>query len=201
LSVFYGQRHVKEIECALDIARYYAISHYDVDLSAAMKFSNCNLLAANKDTIPDKSYVDQAKEDGQGRVSTYVPFRNGLMLSAATSIADSLFPGESVALIYGAHADDAATAAYADCSPQFAEAMSAAINIGTYGNISVVAPFIKMNKAQVVAEGTRLKTPYELTWSCYHGADLQCGRCATCIDRLNAFKQNNITDPVGYEGG
>lgn len=197
-SVFYGQRHVKELECALNVAEHYGIPHYDVDLSTVLQFSNCNLLAKNEDTIPDKSYAEQIAESGEGRVSTYVPFRNGLMLSSATALADSLFPGETVALVYGAHADDAAGAAYADTSPQFNDAMAKAINIGTYGNIGLIAPLIEMNKAQVVAEGIRLDVPYELTWSCYRGGDLQCGTCATCVDRQKAFDANNKVDPVGY---
>lgn len=113
-------------------------------------------------------------------MATYVPFRNGLLLSIATAYADSLFPGEEVDIYYGAHADDAAGQAYADCSEPFAKAMDEAINIGTYGKIHVKRPLIAMNKAQVVKTGLELGVPYELTWSCYEGGEKACGTCGTC---------------------
>lgn len=199
LSVFYGQRHDKEIECAAAVADYYGVKHYEVDLSATMQFSDCNLLKKNEDTIPNKSYAQQMKDNGSGRVSTYVPFRNGLMLSAAATVADSLFPNQRVYIFYGAHADDAAGEAYADCSPEFAEKMSEAIKVGTYGNITIAAPLIYKTKAEVVTEGLKLRVPYELTWSCYHGGNKQCGVCGTCIDRKAAFEANGVEDPQGYE--
>lgn len=199
VSIFYGQRHEKELQAAQKVANHYNVPHYEVDLSSVMQFSNCNLLAKNDDTIPNKSYAQQIEENGEGRVSTYVPFRNGLLLSAAASIADSLYPGEEVVIYYGAHADDAAGEAYADCSPEFADAMNKAINIGTYRKITVEGPLVNMNKAEVVRTGLKLHVPYQLTWSCYHGGNKACGRCATCIDRLAAFKANEASDPIEYE--
>lgn len=198
VSISYGQRHIKELKAAKDVAVYYNVPHYEVDLSSALQFSNCNLLAKNEDTIPDKSYAEQIAENGIGRVSSYVPFRNGLLLSAAASIADSLYPGEEVSIYYGAHADDACDEAYADCSPKFVDAMDKAINIGTYHKINVVGPLVNMNKAGVVKTGLELGVPYELTYSCYHGGEKQCGHCGTCIDRKHAFEANGIEDPVGY---
>lgn len=199
VSIFYGQRHEKELQAAQMVANHYNVPHYEVDLSSVMQFSNCNLLAKNDDTIPNKSYAQQIEENGEGRVSTYVPFRNGLLLSAAASIADSLYPGEEVVIYYGAHADDAAGEAYADCSPEFADAMNKAINIGTYRKITVEGPLVNMNKAEVVKTGLKLHVPYLLTWSCYHGGNKACGRCGTCIDRLAAFKANGASDPIEYE--
>ena len=199
VSIFYGQRHEKELQAAQKVANHYNVPHYEVDLSSVMQFSNCNLLAKNADTIPNNSYAQQIEENGDGRVSTYVPFRNGLLLSAAASIADSLYPGEEVVIYYGAHADDAAGEAYADCSPEFADAMNKAINIGTYRKITVEGPLVNMNKAEVVKTGLKLHVPYQLTWSCYHGGNKACGRCGTCIDRLAAFKANGASDPIEYE--
>lgn len=197
-SIYYGQKHSKELICAEKVAEYYGVKHIEKDISTIMEYSNCSLLKKSTKSIKHKSYYEQISEDGEGRVETYVPFRNGLMLSVATAIADSMFPNEEVKIYYGAHADDMTGSAYADCSIEFAEAMSKAINIGTYNLIEVVAPLIKMNKTQVVAKGLELKVPYELTWSCYEGGDLQCGVCATCIDRKKAFENNGVKDPVEY---
>ena len=197
-SLYYGQKHDKELECARKIAKYYDIKHIEEDISSVMKYAGnvCSLIKNSTDEIEDKSYAEQIKENGEGRVGTYVPFRNGLLLSIAAAYADSLFPDEKVKIYYGAHADDSAGSAYADCSEEFAIAMDKAINIGTYGKISIERPLININKAQVVEKGLKLKVPYELTWSCYHGGEKPCCKCGTCIDRIEAFKKNGITDPL-----
>lgn len=200
-SLYYGQKHDKELKCAQAIADYYNVRHIEEDISSVMKYAGdvCTLMKDSKEDIPLESYADQISKNGEGRVSSYVPFRNGLFLSIAAAYADSLFPGEDVAIYYGAHADDAAGQAYADCSPEFAEAMDKAISIGTYGKIHVLRPLIHLNKAEVVKLGLELGTPYQLTWSCYLGHDKACGRCGTCLDRLAAFKANGLKDPIEYE--
>lgn len=199
-SLYYGQKHDKELECARKVAEYYEVKHIEEDISNIMKYASnvCSLVKGGKD-IQHSSYEEQSKANEEGRVETYVPFRNGLLLSIATAYADSLFPNEEVEIFYGAHADDATGSAYADCSPEFAEAMNKAINIGTYGKISINRPLINMNKAEVVKTGLELNVPYELTWSCYEGKEKQCGECGTCIDRKKAFLENGVEDPVGYE--
>ena len=198
LSVFYGQKHDKELECAKKIAAHYEVAHYEVDLSAVMQFSNCPLLSQSTEAIRHESYAEQIAEDGEGMVRTYVPFRNGLLLSSVTALAVSLYPDDEVEVYYGAHADDAAGRAYADCSPEFADAMNRAINIGTYEKVTLTAPLINMNKGEVVKTGLAINVPYELTWSCYEGGEKACGTCGTFIDRINAFKANNIDDPIDY---
>ena len=197
-SLFYGQKHYKELQCAKQVAEYYNVPHIEKDISTVMEYSNCSLLSKSTDNIIHKSYIDQINENGEGRVSTYVPFRNGLLLSIAAAIADSLFPNQEVDIYYGAHADDAAGNAYADCSVEFVNAINKAICIGTYNKIQVVAPLVNMNKAEVVKTGLELNVPYQLTWSCYEGGDKACGTCGTCIDRLNAFKLNGVEDPISY---
>lgn len=196
VSVFYGQKHSKELECAEKIAEHFGVKHYTIDLSGILKYSNCPLLAHSTEEIKHKSYAEQIAEDGEGMVSTYVPFRNGLMLSAVAALAVSIYPEDEVGIYLGAHADDAAGEAYADCSEAFTSTMAKAIGIGTYNKVSVVAPLVQMNKAEVVKTGLELGTPYQLTWSCYEGGEKPCGTCGTCIDRANAFKANGVEDPA-----
>lgn len=200
-SLYYGQKHDKELKCARDVAEFYGVRHIEEDISSVMKYAGdvCSLVKGSKDEILDKSYAEQIAENGEGRVGTYVPFRNGLFLSIAAAYADSLFPNQPSEVWYGAHADDAAGQAYADCSEEFASAMDRAISIGTYGNIHVVRPLINLNKAGVVAEGLKIGVPYNLTWSCYHGREKACGKCGTCLDRLAAFEANGVKDPIEYE--
>ena len=68
------------------------------------------------------------------------------------------------------------------------------------GAVQMIGSFIKASKAEVVAQGTKIGVPFELTWSCYEGGDKACGVCATCRDRLQAFAENGLIDPVPYEG-
>lgn len=199
LSFKYGQRHEKELESAQKIADFYGLAHYVYDLTSIFAYSDCSLLSSSKEKPEHMSYADQIARDGEGKVSTYVPFRNGLMLSAAAALAQSLYPEEECGMWIGAHADDAAGNAYADCSVAFNESMGRAISIGTYELVKLHAPLNRLNKAQVVAEGLKLGVPYDLTWSCYEGGEKACGKCATCIDRLAAFRANGCEDPIDYE--
>ena len=193
LSISYGQKHNREIESAKAVAKYYGVEQRFLDLSAIFADSNCSLLVQSTEDIPQESYAEQLKESDGSPVSTYVPFRNGLFLSSAASMALSL--GCSV-LYYGAHHDDWAGNAYPDCSQEFVDAMAAAISQGTGGELSLKAPFVQWSKADIVREGLRLGVPYELTWSCYEGGDKPCGVCGTCIDRQRAFELNGTTDPL-----
>ena len=194
LSVSYGQKHDKEIRAAKAVAEYYGIEQMFLDLSVIFQYSNCSLLQQSTDEIPEESYAEQIAENGGEKpVSTYVPFRNGLFLSAAASMALSR---DCDVIYYGAHADDAAGFAYPDCSPVFNKAMSEAIWEGSGHQLKIEAPFVNISKAEVVKIGLELKAPYELTWSCYEGGEKPCGKCGTCIDRAAAFAANGIEDPA-----
>ena len=194
LNVLYGQKHDRELESAKAVAKHYGVPYFEMDMSAVMQYSDCPLLKHSGRSIKHESYGDQLKEKGgNGIVDTYVPFRNGLFLSAAASFAMS--KGASYVL-YGAHADDAAGNAYPDCSVAFADAMCKAVVEGTGGHVTLEAPLVEKNKAEVVRLGLSLGAPYELTWSCYEGGAEPCGECGTCIDRAKAFAENGAEDPA-----
>ena len=196
VSIRYGQKHSREVECAQKVADYYGCEHYVFDLSDIFKQSNCSLLSGSTEEVPEGSYAEQAGKDENGKVATYVPFRNGLMLSVVASLAMSIYPDDEVEIYLGAHADDAAGNAYADCSEAFSNAMHEAIKIGTYNQVDVITPLINMNKAQVVKRGLELSVPFQYTYSCYKGGDVPCGKCGTCIDRAEAFAANGKVDPA-----
>ena len=196
VSFFYGQRHDRELRAADAVAKHYGVRHYTLDLAGIMQYSDSAMLANSSQQVPHGTYAKQIDENG--RPNTYVPFRNGLMLSAAGALAMSLFPDEACDIYLGAHADDAAGDAYPDCSPAFTQAMDKALSVGTYGNVHLVAAFVNCTKAQVVERGLSLDVPYELTWSCYEGGEAPCGTCATCLDRIAAFRANGTEDPVPY---
>lgn len=195
LSIYYGQKHEKELEAAAAVLKHYGLEGRTLNLGSIFADSQSSLLTGSQRMIPHGSYAEQQVAEGrdQGAVSTYVPFRNGLFLSAAASMALSLDCGY---IYYGAHADDAAGNAYPDCTEAFYQSMGTAIFEGTGKMLSLDAPFIKSFKKDIVKEGLRLQVPYELTWSCYEGGQKPCGQCGTCIDRAEAFAANGIEDPA-----
>ena len=196
LSIYYGQKHRKEMEASEKIAAFYGVKRITLDLGEIFRNSSCTLLEGAAEDIPHEEYAKQLSETGGAPVSTYVPFRNGLFLSSAASVALSY--GCEV-IYYGAHADDAAGNAYPDTSPEFNNAIADAIYIGSGKALKVAAPFIDKPKAAIVAAGSRIGVPFELTWSCYEGHDKACGVCGTCRDRIRAFEENGLTDPIEYE--
>lgn len=193
LSLEYGQKHKKELESAYKITQYYDVEHIKLDAGKIFEGSKCPLLINSGEEIPKGTYKEQLSGEEGNPVKTYVPFRNGLFLSIATSIA---IAKSCESVYYGAHADDAAGSAYPDCSTTFNDSISKAIHDGSGGEITVIAPFIRKTKAEVVAEGIKLGVPYDLTWSCYEGQEIPCMRCGTCIDRAKAFKANGREDPL-----
>lgn len=194
LSISYGQKHAREIEAARAVAAHYGVEQRFLDLGAIFADSSCSLLSHSDAAVPAGTYAEQQAEGGQGEpVSTYVPFRNGLFLSSAASMALSL---GCETVCYGAHHDDVAGNAYPDCSIEFVEAMNRAIVEGTGGELRLEAPFVRLTKADIVREGLALGVPYELTWSCYEGGEAPCGVCATCLDRAAAFAANGVEDPA-----
>lgn len=196
LSIFYGQKHSKEMEAAQKVAVYYGVKQVTLDLGEIFRDSDCTLLEGAAGEIPHEEYSEQlAKTDG-APVNTYVPYRNGLFLSSAAAIALSNGCG---VVYYGAHADDAAGCAYPDTSVEFNEAIAAAIYIGSGKALKVEAPFIDKSKAHVVSVGKEIGVPFELTWSCYEGHEKACGVCGTCRDRIRAFRENGLKDPIEYE--
>lgn len=217
----YGQKHAVEVNQAIEIASYYAVDHAIFPLSESL-FKGGSL--TTEEEIEDMRYDDLLS----GKMSpTYVPFRNGNLISMAVAYADSAlrdpenqvpvfetqgdaaWPAtvpvdlqpqwDNAVVLAGMHAEDAAGFAYADCTPEFLGAMASAVYIGTYGRVRFHAPFQHRTKAEIVKIGVDLAAPYGLTHSCYRGERPACGRCATCYARLEAFKTAGYDDPLNYQ--
>ena len=197
ISYSYGQKHDSEIEHAKAITEYYEhVEHIILTVdNQIFAGSDSSLLKASDKAIKKGTYSDEINESADGIVETYVPFRNGLMLSQAAAIA---FSRGATWVMYGAHADDSAGEAYPDCSPDFYHAIRKAIELGTAGKVTMDAPLINLSKAGVVEMGLDLLSPLHLTRSCYNSGEVSCGECATCVDRLNAFTSNGLRDSITY---
>ena len=191
VSFNYGQRHTKEIYHAQQVAKALDCAFIEKNISRLIGKGG---LTNDSLVMPQVSYDDLP----EGVSPTYVPFRNGTLLSGITSLAST--DPEAVAIYFGAHADDAANWAYPDCTPEFVGAMANAIYVGTYHKIRLYTPLIFMNKAQVIVRGYDLGAPFKLTWSCYEGGELHCGTCPTCRSRREGFELAGIPDPTKYAG-
>lgn len=145
-------------------------------------------LLKGQEDIPEGHYEDESMR------STVVPFRNGIMLALAAGFAESV---KADCIMIANHSGDHAI--YPDCRPEFTNAMRRAIETGTYANVSLVNPFINKTKADIVRMGRLLNVDMGLTWSCYKGGELHCGKCGTCIERREAFHLAGVTDPTEYE--
>ncbi len=127
--------------------------------------------------------------------STYVPFRNANLLSAAVSWAEVIGTHK---IFIGAVAQDAPQ--YPDTRPEFYRVFNELIKLGTKPEtqIEIITPLIAMQKSKIIKLGIELNAPLHLTWSCYKNSDLACGECESCKRRLNAFELAVIKDTINY---
>ncbi len=189
VSFDYGQRHVKELVCANWHAKALGMTHQIVKLPLELAGS---ALTDNSIGVPEGRY------DNENMKITVVPNRNMIMLSIAAGIAISR---DTHLLATAVHNGDFAI--YPDCRPDFINKFTAAVRSGNQGfvdaNFNVKSPFLFYSKAQIVHLGHMLGVPYQHTWSCYRGKAIACGRCGTCVERLEAFAANHLEDPIEYD--
>ncbi len=88
---------------------------------------------------------------------------------------------------------------YPDCRKEYVDALREVFKIGHYYPVEIWAPFIDIDKTEILRRGLSIGVPYALTWTCYKGGELACGRCGSCVERLEAFDLNNARDPIAYE--
>ncbi len=190
ISFYYGQRHAKELEFARQFAEDLNISWWKIEVP---HFGESVKSALTSDVdVPEGHYTEESMK------VTVVPNRNMVMLSMAAGVAIS---NNFEAIATAVHAGDHAI--YPDCRPRFISNLEHTIRIANEGFIypqfRVLAPFISMTKAEIVAFGDRHRVPWKNTWSCYNGGEDHCGRCATCIERMEAFQVALVSDPTHYE--
>ncbi|MGW2183263.1 7-cyano-7-deazaguanine synthase QueC [Streptomyces sp. NPDC001732] len=191
VSFNYGQRHVKELAHAANLADQLGVSHDIVDLTSLGRILGGSALTDPAIEVPSGHYRAETMR------STVVPNRNAIMLEIAAGAAVA---AGADAVAFGAHSGDHAI--YPDCRPEFFTFIEASIKAGNEGHIDsgfqLVAPFLELTKADIVREGARLGVPFELTWSCYEGGEVHCGACGTCVERREAFEEAGVADPTRY---
>lgn len=191
VSFDYGQRHRTELVAARAVAASLGVPHEVIDLrQVGVLLTGSALTDAHVD-VPQGHYTDASMR------RTVVPNRNAIMRDIATGIA--VAQGAD-AVAFGAHGGDHPI--YPDCRPEFVRAFTVMVRLANAGFISsrfqVVAPFLSLTKSEIVRIAARLGVPFELTWSCYEGGTVHCGRCGTCVERREAFTLAGVDDPTNY---
>ena len=177
----YGSKHnEREIECARRNCDMLGIEHIVIPLEFMGRYFKSSLLIGGEE-IPEGHYADENMK------STVVPFRNGIMLSIAAGLAESR--GLKNVMLAN-HGGDHAI--YPDCRPGFVDAMSEAIRQGTYDGVVIDAPYTNISKSDIARIGKRVGVDYSLTYSCYKGGEKHCGKCGTCVERMEALRDAGI---------
>ena len=187
LSFNYKQRHMKELECAMRTCACLGVEHKIMDLSVLNELAPSSLTRDDWD-VPEGHYADENMKE------TVVPNRNMVMLSLATSFAISK---KAHSLYYGAHSGDHDI--YPDCRLEFVLSIQRSVELCDWHQLRLKAPYLKMDKGDIVIKGKRLNVDYSLTWTCYKGLDVSCGKCGSCTERLEAFEKANLKDPLEYD--
>ena len=191
LHFSYGQRtETRELKAFNDISDSLKVSKkYHIPLPFFKE------IGVGVTSLIDSSI--QINEDGidESEIpSSYVPFRNGIMLSIATAIAEKeSADGISIGVV------EEDSSGYPDCREDFITSFEKSINLGTkIGDLQIFRPLVNLKKSKIVGEAVKLNVPLNLTWSCYQNSDKACGVCDSCRLRLNAFKIAGVTDPIEY---
>jgi 7-cyano-7-deazaguanine synthase len=202
LSFNYGQRHKKELTFAAHTAVKLGLRHDIVDLSGITELISNSALTANNTRTYGGGYeeiVQPAIEVPEGHYAeesmkaTVVPNRNMIMLSIAAGVAVN---NKYRCIGTGVHGGDHFI--YPDCRPDFIWTAAAAIERGNDGfhafelsprQTAIFAPYLHGSKADIALRGLELSVPFEETWSCYKGGDKHCGKCGTCVERLEAIAE------------
>ena len=188
VSFNYGQRHSKELDVAVKVCADLGVSHKLVDITAINQLLQGSSLTSTEIDIPTGGY----EEDNMK--STVVPNRNMILLSLAIGYAVSL---GSTEVFYGAHSGDHDI--YPDCRPEFVDAMNIVSSIANYDDVQIISPFLHQTKLTILEVGLNMGLDYGQTWTCYLGQEKACGKCGSCVERLEAFAKVGLTDPVRYE--
>lgn len=187
LTVDYGQRHRKEVRAAKAVAEHYGVRWELLELLTWGSMLKGSALTDPTVPVPHGHYAAPSMS------TTVVPNRNATLLMAAAGIA---MANGCTAVVTAIHAGDHAI--YPDCRPEFFRSARATMELGTDGAVTLHAPFVNVTKTQIAALAGELDVPIDLTWSCYEGGAYHCGRCGTCVERIEALADAGVLDPTEY---
>ena len=191
----YGQKSFnQELKASKEICKKMNWTHEVIDLPWLAKISTSSLNTSEEIPELKEEELDDLKKSKASASSVWVPARNMVFTSIATSYAESI--GAEI-IIVGWDAEEAAT--FTDNSKEFLNAFNELIETGSPDKIRIEAPAIDLNKEEIVELGMKVGAPMELSYSCYAGREKHCGICESCMRRKRAFKKLKIKDPTDYE--
>ncbi len=185
LSFDYGQRHKKELNSALTIAKHFEIEEFKIIKLDLSLWGGSSLTDLKKDLPTDGIQLNSIP-------NTYVPGRNTIFISVALSYAEAInadFIGLGVnALDYSG---------YPDCRPDYIKKFQELANLSNKRGrdknpIKLWTPLIDLNKEDIIQLAFANNVPLEKTWSCYSGNLKPCGKCDSCRIRQTAYKKWQI---------
>jgi len=192
----YGSRHNDvEYNASMRLVYYYrdyenhlSLDFFDVRGVVSQFATATSLLKRSPKQIPEGHYTDAKMK------STVVPARNTIFLSMLMGKAETV---GAPTILFGAHEGDHAI--YPDCRPEYVAAMNIVMYYATEGKVQIEAPLMNMTKHEIIQWGLAMKVPFALTTTCYNGRDKACGKCGSCVERLEAFEIAGVKDPIDYE--
>lgn len=189
ITFVYGQKHDKEVALAQAQARLLGCGqHLVLDLGLLRPLFAHSALVDRGTAVPDILDVM-----GDPQPATYVPNRNMIFLALAAAYAETNGVSD---IFYGAQRHD--IYGYWDTTPQFLASLNEVYSLNRKTPIQIQAPFVQFSKADILRLGLEMDVDYAQTWSCYEGKEAACGRCPTCAERLQAFAEVGIEDPILY---
>ena len=177
----YGQRHVKEIECAKAITKELGVEHHILDMALL------NQLAPNSLTRSDIE-VDEEIPDGKTAPNSLVEGRNMLFLTFAAVLAK----GKDIRhIVTGVCETD--FSGYPDCRDVFIKSLNVTLNLSMDYSYVIHTPLLWLTKAQTWELADKLgKLDYirEKTLTCYNGIQGDgCGHCPACTLRNRGLQE------------
>lgn len=201
VTFFYGQKHMIEIYAAKQIAQMAGVSHKIIDL-CGMLYGTSPLTDPSQ-TLETYDNPEQMASVIGGRVeNTFVPLRNMLFLTVATSYAQQL--GCHI-VVTGVCQEDNAN--YPDCTAGFISSFEVAAReaLGQHRTdfhgtmLTVATPLMHRTKAETVELASVFEGWEELmaeSHTCYAGEVPPCGKCHACVLRADGFAKAGIADPL-----
>ena len=191
LTINYGQRHLRELQSARDIAERLGVERH-VELPLDLRTFGGSALTDDID-VP-KSGV------GEDIPVTYVPARNLVFLALTTAFAEASGAQD---IFIGVNALD--YSGYPDCRPEFIASFAETARLGTKSGaggtaFTIHAPLQHLTKADIAKECYRLDLDPSWSWSCYDPDEsgMACGLCDSCRLRRKGFAEAGLEDSTAY---
>jgi 7-cyano-7-deazaguanine synthase len=182
-----------EIKSAVAICEKLGLKHTVIELPWLAALGGSALTSQKEVPKLEINQLDNKEFCNVTARKVWVPGRNVVFTAVATSFAEAKGAEK---IIMGWDLEEAAT--FPDNSKKFLNAFNFVLEIGSPDDIQIKAPLIDMFKKDIVKLGEEIDAPLNLTYSCYMGGEIHCGKCESCKRRIRAFREAEIYDNTFY---